>query len=114
MPPLIEAYKSKRTCPECNAQKLFTNDNEKLAKETTIHYHCLGCNNQFSEHPRQKEARDRREKMKDSSTNNPSVSKALIMIALLLSTILLVNLARQNEEQQNLEQPISLLSGSAL
>lgn len=47
---LLDAYRSKRSCPECGAHKLLITDEASVSN--TVYYHCLSCNNHFSEHSR--------------------------------------------------------------
>jgi len=108
--PLLQDYKSKRACPQCKAKKLFTNDNEKDAEKTTIHYHCLNCNYQFFEHPKHKEIRDNEEKVNGNSTGNISLSWGATIVLMLIATILLVKVVERNGEEQGLFESVSQIS----
>lgn len=66
---LLDAYRSKRACPQCGAHKLFTNDG-KTSVSGTIHYHCLNCNHQFFEY-----AKSKNSKQQPLSKVPPAVSK---------------------------------------
>lgn len=66
---LLKEYKSRRTCPFCGAHKLVTNDSEKKAEITTIHYHCLNCNGHFFEHPQQSNCKEPATKSFDKASS---------------------------------------------
>ncbi len=108
--PLLQDYKSKRACPQCKAKKLFTNDSEKDADKTTIHYHCLHCNYQFFEHPKHKEIRESEEKMNGNSTDSLSFSWGATIVLMLLATILLIKVGERNGEDQGLFESVSQIS----
>ncbi|MBE9063827.1 hypothetical protein [cf. Phormidesmis sp. LEGE 11477] len=104
--PLLEDYKSKKACPECKEHKLITNDFEK-AEDSFIYYHCLGCNNQFSEYGAQKKSGRQKAKSGKGSLREPSLSNGVSILFLILATILLINVITRNEERRDDPQRVS-------
>ncbi len=102
---LVTEFESKEACPRCNEKKLFTNDTHKDA--SVVHYHCVGCNYEFSEAAELKDLKKRMNKA------NKQEESSGLLAAVLIAVMMIVIFAITQADRQNQTEETFQLEGSS-
>lgn len=115
MPSTLSDFKSKRACPNCKENKLFTNDDEK--NSYIVHYKCLNCNEfLFETNKNKKLNKEQAQKQEDSvAEEKPSNVVGIALIFMILAAILFLNSNSGGEDtEQQTVQPAAQATSASL